>query len=186
MKPTSWDPVAVPRDARCPVGGGRGTSIGERPGEVRETVWYAMGTPRRPAHGAARGPDGSAAMISIAQARELSQAAALNLDNDPELTILLSQQAIEAWKSASQEIPPDLEETLHKAVQNARALYTWDVDAVAIDVGFDSKTGHPYMILADNTSDTIQVWNPILDEKIFTLVFIFFSLQTALFRYEYS
>jgi serine/threonine protein kinase/WD40 repeat protein len=106
---------------------------------------------------------------SIAQARELSQAAALNLENDPELAILLSQQAISAWQSANQEIPPDLEETLHRAVQSARALYTWQTDRVAIDIGFNSATDHPYLVLAETTSDTVWVWDPIQDEEVFRL-----------------
>ena len=106
---------------------------------------------------------------SIARARELSQAAALNVNNDPELAILLSQQAISAWGSAAQEIPPDLEETLHKAVQNARAVHTWVVDGTALDIGFNSETNHPYLILADVKADTVRIWDPSEDKNIFSL-----------------
>jgi WD40 repeat protein/DNA-binding CsgD family transcriptional regulator len=105
----------------------------------------------------------------IAQARELSQAAALNVENDPELAILLLQQAIAAWQTADQDIPPDLEETLHKAVQNARALQTWQVEGAALDVGFSPQTGNPYLILADVIADTLRVWDPVQDVDIFSL-----------------
>ena len=106
---------------------------------------------------------------NIAHARELSQAAALTVESDPELAILLSQEAIKTWRVAEQDIPPDLEETLHKAVQNARALQTWQVDEAALHVGFNSQTDSPYLILADVTADTLRVWDPVKDINLFSL-----------------
>jgi len=106
---------------------------------------------------------------TIAQARELSQAAALNVENDPELTILLSQEAINAWQAAEQGIPRDLEETLRKAVQNTRQLQTWTVDGTALDIGFNHETGNPYLILTDQDLSFVRIWDPIQDRDLFRL-----------------
>jgi WD40 repeat protein len=117
---------------------------------------------------------------SIAQARELSQAAALNLDNDPELAILLSQQAIKAWQFADRDIPSDLAETLHKAVQNARVNQVWIVDGTALDIGFNRDTDDPYLILTDEDTSFVRVWDPIQNVGIFYLDDANISSQTIL------
>ena len=96
----------------------------------------------------------------IAKARELTAAAALNLESDPELSILLSNEAIDTWSSAYQEIPPDLQGTLHQAVQNARAINTWNTTSIILGVGFDLARNAPLIILSDPETGVVRVWDP--------------------------
>ncbi|MGH2556982.1 MAG: protein kinase domain-containing protein, partial [Actinomycetota bacterium] len=60
----------------------------------------------------------------IAFARELAAAAAVNLDADPERSILLAMEAVRAYRSAGVDVGRDAVDALHHAVQASRVVMT--------------------------------------------------------------
>jgi WD40 repeat protein/DNA-binding SARP family transcriptional activator len=60
----------------------------------------------------------------IAFARELAAAAAVNLDVDPERSILLAMEAVRAYRSAGVDVGRDAVDALHHAVQASRVVMT--------------------------------------------------------------
>jgi WD40 repeat protein/transcriptional regulator with XRE-family HTH domain len=61
----------------------------------------------------------------ISSVRELSNAANLNLEIDPELSILLALQAVDKTYRIDQTVLPEAEEALHRAVQSSRIELTF-------------------------------------------------------------
>ncbi|MDP8956979.1 MAG: hypothetical protein M3N24_08485, partial [Actinomycetota bacterium] len=60
----------------------------------------------------------------IATARELSAAAVANLEVDPERSVLLALEAVDATWEADRTTVPEAEEALHRALQNSRVVRT--------------------------------------------------------------
>jgi WD40 repeat protein/class 3 adenylate cyclase len=60
----------------------------------------------------------------IASARELASAAVANLDVDPERSILLALEAVDATWDANRTAVPEAEEALHRALQESRVALT--------------------------------------------------------------
>jgi WD40 repeat protein/DNA-binding SARP family transcriptional activator len=58
----------------------------------------------------------------LATVRELAAAAAVNLAVDPELSILLAIEAVEAARSDGGSVPPEVQEVLHRAVVASRIV----------------------------------------------------------------
>jgi WD40 repeat protein/class 3 adenylate cyclase len=70
-----------------------------------------------------------------ARARELSAAALANLDADPELSILLAEEAIEQTRSADGSVLREAEEALHRAVGASRIVLSVPRLGGAVDWG---------------------------------------------------
>jgi WD40 repeat protein/DNA-binding SARP family transcriptional activator len=106
----------------------------------------------------------------IASARELALAAFSNLDIDPERSILLGLESATAWASLGEPIPYDLQDTLHQAIQSARARLTWSARGQAIlYVGFDPEGGRPLVVTGNRQDSTVTVWDPDTDQALLTL-----------------
>jgi WD40 repeat protein/class 3 adenylate cyclase len=60
----------------------------------------------------------------ISSARELAAAAVANLDVDPERSILLAVEAVDATWKADRTVVPEAEEALHRALQESRVVLT--------------------------------------------------------------
>lgn len=58
----------------------------------------------------------------IASARELAAAAVANLDVDPERSILLALEGVDATREADRSVVPEAEEALHRALKQSRAV----------------------------------------------------------------
>ena len=59
---------------------------------------------------------------TIARARELASAAVVNLEVDPELSILLAIEAVDETRSVDGSVLPEAEEALHRAVTASRVV----------------------------------------------------------------
>jgi WD40 repeat protein/DNA-binding SARP family transcriptional activator len=106
----------------------------------------------------------------IASARELALAASSNLDIDPERSILLGLESAKAWSSLGEPIPYDLQDTLHQAVQSARARLTWSARGQDIlYVGFDPEAERPLVVTGNRQDSTVTVWDPETDQALLTL-----------------
>jgi WD40 repeat protein/DNA-binding SARP family transcriptional activator len=106
----------------------------------------------------------------IASARELALAASSNLDIDPERSILLGLESAAAWSSLGEPIPYDLQDTLHQAVQSARARLTWSARGQDIlYVGFDPEGERPQVVTGNRQESTVTVWDPEMDQALLTL-----------------
>jgi WD40 repeat protein/serine/threonine protein kinase/DNA-binding SARP family transcriptional activator len=60
----------------------------------------------------------------IARARELASAADVNLEVDPELSVLLAIEAVDQTRSVDGSVLPEAEEALHRAVTASRVVMT--------------------------------------------------------------
>ena len=63
---------------------------------------------------------------TVASARELAAAAVANLDVDPERSILLALEALDATWERDRTVVPEAEEALHQALQQSRVVLTVD------------------------------------------------------------
>ena len=106
----------------------------------------------------------------IASARELALAASSNLDIDPERSILLGLESAKTWSSLGEPIPYDLQDTLHKAIQSARARLSWSAGGDDIlYVGFDPEDERPLVVTGNRQDSTVTVWDPETDQALLTL-----------------
>jgi WD40 repeat protein len=106
----------------------------------------------------------------IASARELALAALSNLEIDPERSILLGLESATAWSSLGDPIPYDLQDTLHQAVQSARARLTWSAGGDDIlYAGFDPRDGRPLVVTGNRKQSSVTVWDPETDRALLTL-----------------
>ena len=95
----------------------------------------------------------------IATGRELTAASVANLDVDPERSILLALRAIETFRSASDTVPGEPVEALHRAVESSRELVTfagpatgsgvWSPDEKLVATGGRAGAGVPGAALWD-------------------------------------
>jgi WD40 repeat protein len=106
----------------------------------------------------------------IASARELALAALSNLDIDPERSILFAVESAKAWSSLGEPVPYDLQDTLHQAVQSARARLTWPAHGQDIlSVRFDPEGDRPLVVTGNRQNSTVTVWDPKTDQALLTL-----------------
>ncbi|NIN64528.1 MAG: hypothetical protein GTO63_07465 [Anaerolineae bacterium] len=106
----------------------------------------------------------------IASARELALAALSNLAIDPERSILLALESAATWSSLGEPIPYDLQDTLHQAVQSARARLTWSAGSDDIlYVGFHPEGDRPLVVTGNLQASTVTVWDPEANESLLTL-----------------
>lgn len=103
----------------------------------------------------------------LASARELALASINNLDKDAELSILLALEAISESRSANVPIPYQVQDALHKAIQNSRIHYTLaqhSGDVVAVTYSPDGK------LLATAGSDKkVILWEAGTGKELMTL-----------------
>lgn len=103
----------------------------------------------------------------LASARELALASINNLDKDAELSILLALEAISESKLARVSVPYQVQDALHKAIQNSRIHYTLSKhngDVVAVSYSPDGK------LLATAGSDRkVIIWEAATGKELRTL-----------------
>src|SRR5918996_736409 len=100
---------------------------------------------------------------SVASARELASAAVANLDVDPERSILLALEAVDATWETDRTVVPEAEEALHHALQQSRVVLTVDQGgglAVSQDGTRFATTGQ---------GGTATVWEMETGERVLTL-----------------
>jgi WD40 repeat protein/serine/threonine protein kinase len=102
---------------------------------------------------------------TIARARELAAAAVANLDVDPERSILLAMQAVEATRSVDGSVLPEAEEALHRAVTTSRLVRSLP-GGRALDW---SATGVYVAVDADNTG-RLDIRSPENGKSILSIV----------------
>ncbi len=99
----------------------------------------------------------------IASARELAAAAVANLDVDPERSILLALEAVDATWEADRTVEPEAEEALHRALRRSRVVLSVPqgaglaVSADGIRFGTTGQDG------------TAIVWDTETGERLLTL-----------------
>ncbi|MDQ4107778.1 MAG: WD40 repeat domain-containing protein, partial [Actinomycetota bacterium] len=101
-----------------------------------------------------------------ATARELAAASAANLDVDPERSILLALEAIDATRSVDGTVLSEAEEALHRAVTSSRVVRTvrdlggtvdWSAEGIFVTEG-PENTGR--IDLRDvSTGDRVRAWH---------------------------
>jgi WD40 repeat protein len=98
----------------------------------------------------------------IATARELTAASVANLEIDPELSVLLAMEAVEATRSLGGTVLPETEEALHRAVVASRlelevpglgGLLAWSPNGVFVTEG--PENSGTIDIMDDETGESI-------------------------------
>ncbi|HYT78087.1 MAG TPA: protein kinase [Actinomycetota bacterium] len=93
----------------------------------------------------------------IAQARELAAAAVANLDVDPERSILLALEAVDATRQHDGTVLRQAEEALHRAVRTSRVVYSVPHGGYGLGVSADGAlfvTGG-----SDQDDNTATLWD---------------------------
>lgn len=103
----------------------------------------------------------------LASVRELAIASINNLDKDAELSILLALEAISESRFAKVPVPSQVQDALHKAIQNSRIQYTLakhSGDVIAVTYSPDGK------LLATASSDKkVILWEVETGKELMTL-----------------
>jgi WD40 repeat protein/class 3 adenylate cyclase len=99
----------------------------------------------------------------VALARELAAASVTNLDVDPELSILLAQEAVDATWDVDRTVTPQAEEALHRALIGSRMI------GRAVPQGFVVAVSHDGTRFATTGPDSPTVWDLATQERVFTL-----------------
>ena len=95
--------------------------------------------------------------VRITTARELASAAVANLDVDPERSILLALEAVEATRSVDGSVLPEAEEALRRAVKSSRLLLT--VPHGGLDLAISADGARFVTSGADPTDHDAIVWD---------------------------
>jgi WD40 repeat protein/DNA-binding SARP family transcriptional activator/energy-coupling factor transporter ATP-binding protein EcfA2 len=103
----------------------------------------------------------------LAAARELALASINNLDNDAELSILLALQAVTESERADVPIPYEVQDALHRAIQNSRIHYTLNGhrgNVVGVAYSPDGK-----LLVTAGSDSTAKVWEAATGKELITL-----------------
>ena len=103
----------------------------------------------------------------IASVRELSSQANLNLDVDPERSVLLALQAVDHTYSANQTVLPEAEDALRRAIQASRVELTLNGHRDIVWWSVFSPDGS--RIATASADGTAKVWDANTGEELFTL-----------------
>jgi WD40 repeat protein/class 3 adenylate cyclase len=98
----------------------------------------------------------------IASARELAAAAVANLDVDPERSILLALEAVDATWETDRTAAPEAEEALHRALQESRVVVT-------VPQGGGSMSPDGSRFATTGQDGTATVWDTDTGERLLTL-----------------
>jgi WD40 repeat protein/class 3 adenylate cyclase len=98
----------------------------------------------------------------MASARELAAASVTNLDVDPELSILLAQEAVDATWEVDRIVMPQAEEALHRALIGSRMIG-------GVRQGFVVAVSPDGTRFATTGPDSSTVWDMATQERVFTL-----------------
>ena len=99
----------------------------------------------------------------IASARELAAASVANLDVDPERSVLLALEAVDATWKVDRTVVPDAEEALHRALEESRVVLTVP-QGRAIAVSADGKR-----FATTGEDGTATVWETDTGTRLLTL-----------------
>ncbi len=103
----------------------------------------------------------------LASARELALASINNLDKDAELSILLALEAVSESRLARVPVPYQVQDALHKAIQNSRIHYTLAKHSGAVVAVTYSPDGK---LLATAGSDKkVILWEAATGKELMTL-----------------
>ncbi|MBK7319233.1 hypothetical protein [Candidatus Villigracilis affinis] len=103
----------------------------------------------------------------IASVRELSSEANINLDIDPELSILLALQAVNKTYTIGQPVLPEAEDALHRAVQTSRLELTLNGHTDIVWKAVFSPDGK--LIASGSQDGTAKIWDAITGKELFTI-----------------
>ncbi|MBK9603011.1 MAG: PD40 domain-containing protein [Anaerolineales bacterium] len=103
----------------------------------------------------------------IASVRELSSEANINLDIDPELSILLALQAVNKTYTIGQPVLPEAEDALHRAVQTSRLELTLSGHTDIVWKAVFSPDGK--LIASGSQDGTAKIWDAITGKELFTI-----------------
>jgi WD40 repeat protein/transcriptional regulator with XRE-family HTH domain len=103
----------------------------------------------------------------IASVRELSNAANLNLEVDPERSILLALQAVNKTYEIDHTVLPEAEDALHRAVQASRVELTLRGHTDRVWSAIFSPDGK--RILTASSDGTARIWNSTTGKELLIL-----------------
>ncbi len=103
----------------------------------------------------------------IASVRELSSEANLNLDIDPELSILIALQAVNQTYAIDQKVRPEAEDALRQAVQASRVQLTLRGHTDVVWSAVFSLDGK--RIATGSRDGTAKIWDAATGKEILTL-----------------
>jgi WD40 repeat protein len=99
----------------------------------------------------------------VASARELASAAVANLDVDPERSILLALEGVDATWEVDRTVMPEAEEALHRALQESRILLTAP-QGYGVAMSSDGSR-----FAAAGADGTATVWQTDTGDRLLTL-----------------
>ncbi len=103
----------------------------------------------------------------IASVRELSNAANLNLENDPERSILLALQAVNKTYAVDRTVLPEAEDALHRAVQASRVELTLHGHTDAVWSAVFSPDGK--RIATASADGTAKIWDATTGKQLLSV-----------------
>jgi len=99
----------------------------------------------------------------IATSRELAAASINQIEQDPDLSILLALEAVEETYQVDQTVLPEAEDALHRTIQSSRILFTFQHGGA---VAFSPDKNH----LATGGGDgAIKIWDMNKGQEILTI-----------------
>jgi WD40 repeat protein/transcriptional regulator with XRE-family HTH domain len=103
----------------------------------------------------------------IASVRELSSEANLNLDIDPERSLLLALQAVNKTYAMDHTVLPEAENALHRAIQSSRVELTLRDNADAFWNAVFSPDGS--QIATSNASGMVKIWDAATGKEMLAI-----------------
>jgi WD40 repeat protein/transcriptional regulator with XRE-family HTH domain len=103
----------------------------------------------------------------VSSVRELSSAANLNLDVDPERSILLALEAVNKTYAVDQTVLPEAEEALHRAVQASRIELTLRGHTATLWSAVFSSDGTK--ITTASLDGTVKVWDAVTGKELLSV-----------------